>query len=284
MILIADSGSTKTEWALIEGENIKLEFKTIGLNPVFVSSNDVIAELNKTDVIEYSKNIKEVYFFGAGCSTNSRKKIILDSLKELFKNSKIIVESDLLGAAISQFGQDEGIIGILGTGSNTGVYKNGKITENISSLGYILGDEGSGAVIGKTFIKLYLDKELSKDIEAKFLNKFELTLDKIITKVYKEPFPNRFLASFMPFIYENINDTTIRNMLYNSFNDFFDKTVSKYDNMQNLDFKLIGSISFYFSDIIRDICKYRSINLSNISKSPLNGLIKYYSKKDNELS
>jgi len=277
MILIADSGSTKTEWALIENNNIKLEFKTIGLNPVFVSSNDVIAELNKTDVIKYSKNIKTIYFYGAGCSSESRKKIILLSLNKLFKNSEIIIESDLLGAAISEFGTKEGIIGILGTGSNTGVYKNGEITENISSLGYILGDEGSGAVIGKAFIKLLLDNELPKDIENKFSNSFSLSLDAIITKIYKEPFPNRFLASFMPFISENRNNDTINNMLYNSFTEFFDKTILKYNNYQHKEFKLIGSVSFYFTDIIKDICISKGIRLTSISKAPLKGLIKYYS-------
>jgi len=278
MILIADSGSTKTEWALIDGKNIKLEFKTIGLNPVFVSSNDVIAELNKTGIIEYSEDIKEIYFFGAGCSTESSKQIISFSLIKLFKNSEIMVESDLLGAAISEFGFIEGIIGILGTGSNTGVYKNGEIIENISSLGYILGDEGSGAVIGKAFIKLYLDNELPKDIETKFSNFFNLSLDTIITKIYKEPFPNRFLASFMPFISKNRNNEVVNNMLYNSFGDFFDKTILKYKNHQNEELRIIGSIAFYFNEIIKDICISKDIKLTSISKSPLKGLIKYYSK------
>ena len=277
MILIADSGSTKTEWALIDGKNIKLEFKTIGLNPVFVDTNDVITELNKTGIIEFSEIIKKIYFFGAGCSTESRKRIISIPLGKLFKNSEIIVESDLLGAAISQFGHKDGIIGILGTGSNTGVYKNGKINENISSLGYILGDEGSGAVIGKAFIKLYLDNELPKDIDTKFSNSFNLSLDTIITKIYKEAFPNRFLASFMPFISENRNDEVVNNMLYNSFGNFFDKTILKYKNYQDKELRLIGSIAFYFNDIIKDMCISKDIRLTSISKAPLKGLIRYYS-------
>jgi len=277
MILVADSGSTKTEWALIDDNNVVCEFKTIGLNPVFVSSKDILIELNQSKIIEYSLKVDEIHFFGAGCSTAERKDVILRALKKIFINAVIEVESDLLGAAISQFGLKNGIIGILGTGSNTGVYKNGMISENISSLGYILGDEGSGAVIGKAFIKLYLDNELPQELKEKFSNKFDLNLDKIIAKVYKEPFPNRFLASFMPFIHENIDNKFLKNMLYNSFANFLNKTIIKYEDVNDYELKLIGSISFYFSDIIKDICKSKSINLVSISKSPLKGLIRYYS-------
>jgi N-acetylglucosamine kinase-like BadF-type ATPase len=279
MILIADSGSTKTEWALIEKTNKILEFKTIGLNPVFVSTDIIVTEINKTKITEYKKNINQVFFYGAGCSTKNRKLIVAKALENIFVNAEIIVESDLLGAAISQFGETDGIIGILGTGSNTGIYKHNKIVENISSLGYILGDEGSGAVIGKAFIKLYLNNELPSNISSDFYNKFNLKVDDIITKIYKEPFPNRFLASFMPFVYDYRNNKTIKNMLYNSFGDFFNKTILKYNNYQNYELKLIGSIAFYFNDIIREVCVSKSINLTLISKSPLKGLISYYTNK-----
>ncbi len=276
MILIADSGSTKTDWVLIDGKDKILTFKTIGLNPVFVNSDNVIQELTKTKITKYAEFIHKIYFYGAGCSSDNRKKIISYPLKKLFANATIIVESDLLGAAISQFGKEDGIIGILGTGSNTGVYKNGKIVKNISSLGYILGDEGSGAAIGKAFIKLLLDNELPENIETKFYNTFNLDLSKIINRIYKEPFPNKFLASFMPFINNNKNNETIKNMLYNSFENFFDKTILKYENYQEKDLRLIGSISFYFSDIIKEICYSKDVKLTSLTKSPLKGLILNY--------
>jgi len=277
MILIADSGSTKTEWALIKEDKSVINFKTIGLNPVFVSTQDVVNELKSTKLNNYLTEVKQVYFFGAGCSTESRQSVILKALNELFINSKIKVDSDLLGAGLSQFGNSKGIIGILGTGSNTGIYNNGEIIENISSLGYILGDEGSGAVIGKAFIKLFLNNELTEDIRLKFSKKYDINIDTIITKVYKEPFPNRFLASFMPFIYDNKNDEIVENMLYNSFAEFFEKTICKYNNYQSYQLKLIGSIAFYFSDIIGDICISKGINFVSVSQSPLKALVKYYS-------
>ena len=279
MILLADSGSTKTEWALIKDDKSVIKFKTIGLNPVFVSTQDVVNEIKLTELKKYFTDVNYVYFFGAGCSTVVRQTIILDALNKLFINAVVKVDSDLLGAGISQLGEGKGIIGILGTGSNTGIYSNGEIVENISSLGYILGDEGSGAVIGKAFVKLFLNNELPEIISQKFIKKYNYNLDDIIAKVYKEPFPNRFLASFMPFVYENKNDNIVKNMLYNSFSEFFEKTICKYNNYQKYDFKLIGSIAFYFGDIIGDICILKGINLVSVSQSPLNALVKYYINK-----
>jgi len=279
MILIADSGSTKTEWALIKSEKNVDKFKTIGLNPVFVNSETIIKEIKSTQIINNCENIKEIYFYGAGCSSVKKNIIIETPLKQIFPNAKIVIQNDLVGAGISQFKNDKGIIGILGTGSNTGIYKNGRIVENINSLGYILGDEGSGAVIGKKIIKLYLNKELPENITKKFNIKFNISLNDIIAKVYKEPFPNKFLASFMPFVLENKDNDFIRDVLYNSFSDFFDKTICKYNNYLNYEFKLIGSIAFYFEEIIRDICLSRNINLTTISKSPMQGLINFYIKK-----
>lgn len=277
MILIADSGSTKTEWALLKADKSVVEYKTIGLNPVFVEKKTVIDAVNSLQLNNYISNITKVYFYGAGCSTITRQNIILEALSEIFVNSSVIVETDLLGAAISQFGTNSGIIGILGTGSNTGVYDNGKIIKNISSLGYILGDEGSGAVIGKAFIKSFLDNDMPKEIKSKFATKYKLSIDDIITKVYKQPFPNRFLASFMPFLYDNKDNEFVKNMLYNSFADFIDSTICKYENYNELDFKLIGSIAHYFSSIVYEVCIYKHVNLVSISKSPLSGLVEYYS-------
>ncbi len=279
MILVADSGSTKTEWALIKNKNEILAFTTIGLNPVFVDSATIISTIKSTEIINYNQQISEVYFYGAGCASKERASIIENPLEDLFHKAKIIVDTDLLGAAISLFGEEKGIVGILGTGSNTGVCSRGEITQNIKSLGYILGDEGSGSCIGKTFIKHFLNNELPKEIHEKFDAEYNITLNQIITKVYKEQFPNRFLASFMPFIYQNKNNEFVHNLLKNSFVNFFQKTILKYPSFDKLELRLTGSISFYFQDIIKEVSNNQNVKLSTTTKSPINNLVSFYINK-----
>jgi N-acetylglucosamine kinase-like BadF-type ATPase len=274
MKLIADSGSTKTEWILLKEETKFIT--TIGLNPVFVDDTIIAETILNSELNNFKTKIKEIHFFGAGCSSETRKQIIKAGLSKIFNNAKIEVESDLLGAGISMFGKGKGIIGILGTGSNTGFYEEGEITQNISSLGYILGDEGSGAFIGKAFLKAYLENELSENINKEFRKEFNINLDEIIKRIYKDKFPNRFLASFLPFIYNHKNDEFIQNILNKSFNSFFEKTICKYDNYKNLEIKLIGSVAHYFSEEINSSAKKIGINIIDISQSPSKGLIDFY--------
>ena len=274
MKLIADSGSTKTEWILLDSETKK--YNSIGLNPVFVDKGIVSETILNSDFAIYKDKITEIHFFGAGCGSAERNKIIFDGLSQVFKNAEISVESDLLGAGIAMFGKEKGIVGILGTGSNTGLYSNTKIIKNINSLGYILGDEGSGAVIGKAFIKAFLNNELPQNISTYFKKEFNLELNDIIKKVYKEPFPNRFLASFMPFIHANKSNDFIQNLLSDCFADFFRKTILKYKNQQEYQVKLIGSVAHFFSNEIKAEAKKLNINITEIAKSPSDGLIKFY--------
>jgi len=274
MKLIADSGSTKTEWILLDDKTISIN--TIGLNPVFVNEQTILQTIEFSDLNKYKDAITEVHFFGAGCSSDERKKIIKNPLSKFFKNAKIEVDTDLLGAGISMFATNEGIIGILGTGSNTGYYKNKSIIKNVSSLGYILGDEGSGAHIGKMFIKAFLDKEIPENIATEFNSQFNLSLDDIISKVYKEPFPNRFLASFMPFIHSFKSDVYIQNLLYICFTEFFQKTILKYDNYKQNKICLIGSVAHFFESEIKLSAKKLDIKIDKIAKNPSNGLIEFY--------
>ena len=279
MKLIADSGSTKTEWILLD-KKTKI-FNTIGLNPVFVNAEDVAKTIQNSDIFNFKDKISEVHFFGAGCGSLERNKIIYSGLSAIFRNANISVENDLLGAGIAMFKNSEGIIAILGTGSNTGVYKNKTIIENINSLGYILGDEGSGAVIGKSFLKAFLNKELPKNIEDNFNKTFNIGINEIIQKVYKEPFPNRFLASFMPFIHANKSDDFVQNLLCDCFTDFFEKTIIKYENYQNYKIKIIGSVAHFFSDEIKIAAKKLNIEITDIAKSPSDGLIYFYAENKN---
>ena len=209
MILVADSGSTKTNWGLVDNENNVVSFQTIGLNPFYVTKGIVKNELLLHFPSDINTNyIKNIYFYGAGCSSTERCNIIKSGIEYLFKKAKVYVAHDLIGAARALFGNEKGIVAILGTGSNAACFDGKKITKNISSLGYILGDEGSGAYLGKMFITDFLNNELPNNLYNKFINEYEITKENILDAIYSKPFPNRFLASFTRFLLHNM-----RNML-----------------------------------------------------------------------
>lgn len=276
MILLADAGSTKTDWSLTEkGKEIK-RITTSSANPFFCTYEDISEDI-KTNLIpkleEYK--IENVYFFGAGCINVDKSKLIYDAIARNIKTAHIEVESDLLGAARGLCGNSKGIACILGTGSNSCHYDGDKIVQHISPLGYILGDEGSGAVLGRLFIGACLKNQLGEDIKSAFLKKYNLTPALILDKVYKESAPNRFLASFSPFILQYIDNEDVYNLVYNTFKDFFIKNVMQYDFKNNL-VHFTGSIAFFFKDILSDVAKDLEIGIGNIQQSPIKGLIEYY--------
>ena len=222
MILIADSGSTKTDWRLVvEGGEIN-SFETIGFNPYFITSESILTELIKSDLNEIKESVTEVYFYAAGCSSQKNRTAIQEPLNTFFCNSKVEVQHDMLAAARATCGKEKGIVGILGTGSNSCLYDGEKITENVRALGFILGDYGSGADIGKNFIKAFLANELADGIQDAFIEEYNLSTDDILEAIYKKAMPNRFLASFSLFVYENIEDPIIRQNVVSRFDLFFE--------------------------------------------------------------
>lgn len=271
MILIADSGSTKTDWVIVEKGKIVEEFKSDGLNPYFVSDEQINEILLKTFHCFSSKsNISKVYFYGAGCNAKMVNSRIEKSLKKHFVNAEIFVESDMLGAAISLFQKNKGVAVILGTGSNSCFYDGSKIVKQVGSFGFILGDEGSGSNIGKRFIQAYLNNELPKDIATKFYTEFKLEAADIIDNVYRKDFPNRFLASFTKFVAENIENQFLQEIVKNSFRDLFKRKLLKYEFTE---INFVGSVAFYFSDLLNQVAKEFNITVGKIEKSPMKGLI-----------
>lgn len=280
MIIIADSGSTKVDWRLVEkGQAIK-RISTNAANPFFCVPDDIRHEI-ELELLPLLKDyqVDKVYFFGAGCNTIEKKAVIKDILANTIDTDSISVESDLLGAAIGLCGDAEGIVCILGTGSNSCYYNGNTIADYISPLGYILGDEGSGAVLGRLFINACLKNQLSPDIKEQFLNEYNLDTALILDKVYREPMPNRFLAGFSPFILRKINDEQIYRLVYDSFKDFFVKNVMQYANWNSLPVFMTGSVAYYYKDILYRLGKELNIDIKTIVRSPMNGLIKYYSEK-----
>ena len=277
MILLADGGSTKVDWCLVDGGVLVKRVFTKGANPFFRTTEDISEEIRQTLAPELKNyKIDAVYFYGAGCAFPEKNEIIRAAIAENIMVDIIEIGSDLFGAAVGLCGSQSGITCILGTGSNSCFYDGNEIKSNVSPLGFILGDEGSGAVLGKLFVGACLKNQLSEGIKESFLKSANLTIPQILDNVYKQPMPNRFLASIAPFIKENIQDKTIHDLVYNAFADFFKKNVMQYDISHKVHFA--GSVAYYFKDILLETATDLNIKIGTIEQSPMNGLINFHSK------
>lgn len=278
-ILIADSGSTKTDWILTTSENSILEVETLGINPVR-DSRDAIFDIIKNHLasqLPEEYKVDQIFFYGAGC-IDPYKKNIAEVLISIFgSDTRIAVESDLLGAARALCGNQAGIACILGTGSNSCLYDGKEIIANTSPLGYILGDEGSGAFLGKTLVGNILKKIFSQKLQDSFFKKYGLTPSIIINKVYREPMPNRFLASLVPFLAEHREEPEIHDMLIGAFRLFFERNVKAYRHPE-MEINCVGSIAFYFNDEITDAAAKEGLKMGKILQKPAQDLAFFHRK------
>lgn len=276
MILLADGGSTSVEWSLIEkGEVIKQVF-TKGANPFFRTTEDIRNELQEFLVPQLDENkVDAIYFFGAGCATPEKNDIIRQAISNNFDTTTIEVGSDLLAAARGLCKDQPGIACIIGTGSNSCFYDGKDIVSNVSPLGYILGDEGSGAVLGKLLVGAALKNQLTPGLKEKFLEQFSLTPALILEKVYRKPLANRFLAGLSIFLHENIEDPTIYQLVQGAFKEFFIKNVMQYD-YKNHSVHFTGSVAYYYREVLKNTAKDLGIHIGVIEQSPMKGLIDYY--------
>ena len=277
MKLIADSGSTKTDWRLLSSDGKNQSVQTIGFNPYHISNEEIIAELNKSDLKSIKKEVHEVIFYGSGCSSPSKSNEIKTALQQFFIQATISVSHDLLAAARALCGHEKGMVAILGTGSNTCLFDGENITANVSALGYILGDEGSGAYIGKNFIQALLNKELSQEIEDKFKQQYNLTLTDVLDAVYKKPLPNRFLAQFAKFVYENKHQPEISTLIDECFKAFFEKYICKYENYQQYPLNIVGSVGYVFKQEIEKVAASYNVKIGKVIKQPIEELVKFHS-------
>lgn len=278
-ILIADSGSTKTDWILTTAENSILEVETMGINPVR-DSRDAIFDNIKNQLFPQlppKHQICQIHFYGAGC-IDPYKKNVEEILADVFESTTgIAVESDLLGAARALCGNQAGIACILGTGSNSCLYDGKKIVSNTSPLGYILGDEGSGAFLGKTLVGNILKKIFSQKIQDRFFEKYNLTPSIIINKVYRESMPNRFLASLVPFLAEHREEPEIHDMLVWAFRQFFARNVKAYGH-PDMEINCVGSIAFHFENEITDAAAKEGLKMGKILQKPARDIADFHRK------
>ncbi len=277
-ILIADSGSTKTDWVLLDNNNIIIQFQTIGFNPYFQSSEDIHNEI-KTVLLPVLKNqlqsITHIAYYGAGCSTPDKVQVVKQGLYLAFGNISSEVNHDLLAAARALCGKEKGIACILGTGSNSCLYDGKEVTENVPSVGYLFGDHGSGATIGRTFIQHYFDGKLPIHLVTAFENA-GYHREIILENVYKKPMPSRYLASIVKFLSDYSNDSFVKELIKKCFLGFFEAQVSKYTGAKSLPVNSVGSIGYYYKELLAEAAKEKGFIIGNIIKSPIDGLIKYH--------
>ena len=277
MMLIADSGSTKTDWCVILDNTPIKRIGTKGLNPFFQSEEEIQQELTHSLLPQLPEGtIDSVYFYGAGCTPEKAptlRRAIADSLPVV---GNIKAYSDMLAAARGLCGREAGITCILGTGSNSCFYDGKEIVNHISPLGFILGDEGSGAVLGKLLVGDILKNQLSPAIKEVFLKQFDLTVPEIIDRVYRQPFPNRFLASLSPFIAQHLEEPGIRQLVLGSFIAFLRRNVMQYDCTQ-YPAHFIGSVAHCYKEILQEAAQETGIRIGKILQSPMEGLIQYHS-------
>ena len=274
--LIADSGSTKAEWCLIDGKK-KKTFYTQGLSPYFLSTEQ-IQKILEQELKTKMKQVEpdEVFFYGTGCSNPNNVILVKKAIQKVFKKAKISVDHDLMGAAKALCGKEKGIACILGTGSNSCFYNGKKIIKNSPGLGYVLGDEGSGAYLGKKVIQYFLYNTFDEDLMDRFKAKFNTNNNEILEAVYKKPLPNRYLANFTIFLAENRGHYMVENIIEDGFNDFFFNHVYKYRESWTLPIHFVGSIAYGFRDVLKDLCSSYELQLGSVIKNPMDGLIKFH--------
>jgi N-acetylmuramic acid 6-phosphate etherase len=278
MILIADSGSTKTDWRLITKDEVR-EYSTKGINPYHSSKKEIAGELQKLDLEGDERNILEIYFYGSGVANEEMKDIIRRALqKRIGVHPYIQVNDDLLGVARALFQEKSGIACILGTGSNSGLYVENFISDKVPALGYSLGDEGSGTDIGKRLVNALHKRSLSSALKEAIIAEEGLSMDQILENVYKKPHANRYLASLTSVAAKHIDDPQIREIVAEAFEDFIYKNISKYDHFKTMDLGFAGSVAYYFKDILLDVLGKHQLKNIKIIAAPIEGLVEYHQK------
>lgn len=281
LILIADAGSSKTDWVLAdENGNVRMRHCTRGINAALINDHEIkeiLSELKK----HFPDNCKidEIYFYGAGCATPVICGGLSNLLKEVLESRHAEVNSDLLAAARSLCGDRPGIACILGTGSNSCYYDGEKIEDNVPSLGFILGDEGGGAALGKRLVSDCYKRLLPSEIRSALFEEYFLTYAKVISLVYKSDRPNRFLASLVPFIEKNLNNSYIRELVYEEFDRFVKRNLLNYPNINDLPVNFIGGIASTFEDILKEVLESNNLRCGKIIKRPLDALIEFHTSR-----
>ncbi|HAP01322.1 MAG TPA: N-acetylglucosamine kinase [Bacteroidetes bacterium] len=277
MKLIADSGSTSTNWVLIENDGTQKKFNTEGYNPFFIKSDGIVKSLSAQLLSHLNADaVSEIHFYGSGVSNAENVKTIDDAFRICFPNAKNFIEHDLLSSCRALLGRERGFAAILGTGTNTAIYDGEKVEMNIDSLGYALGDEGSGSYIGRLLLRSYLRDFMPQELAESFRKKFLVTeKNEILRNIYDQPLPNRFLASYASFI-EGQSHPFISDLIHLAFHDFFENIVSHYPRYTEYTFNCVGSIAFHQQEILKQVSSEFGMRTGKIIQSPIDELVKFH--------
>lgn len=276
MILIADSGSSKCAWKLVFSRGDIQTFYSTGINPFFRSSESIYEELIISLYPLTSEPVEKIFFYGTGIINEDKAGVIRFALAQMYPNAIIELYSDILAASRSLFSNKQGIACILGTGSNVCLFNGKSVETGISPLGFILGDEGSGAVLGKKLLGDFFKEVMPLPLRERFEAKYHLSREEALQRVYKSEKPNFFLASFAPFLSEEIADDYSVQLVRNSLIEFFDRNVTKIPDYSTYSIGFVGSVAFHFSGIVKEVCALYQLNCKSIQKEPMDGLIDYH--------
>jgi len=277
MILIVESGSTKADWVLLDGINIIRSFNTKGWNPIFLSTEEMILRLKSYKELKavYTKII-EVHFYTPGCSSASSFDILESSLKSFFVNANIIIKTDLYAAARAAYNGESLFVSIIGTGSNTAFYDGESLNHLKPSLGYVMGDEGSGASLGRLLLRSYLYKNLPSDLYKAFSKKHSISIEIILKSVYKGDNPNQFLASYVPFLVTYKMHPFVKDLVQKEFKYYLETHILSHPLCYDYSISFIGSVAFYFQDIIKTLCKEYNLDVAEFIRFPIHSLINFH--------
>src|ERR1700761_800712 len=275
-ILIADSGATKCEWCLLH-DGRKKKIDTQGISPYFLDAAGIGQVLDRELLPALKRlTVDEVYYYGTGCKTPENRKLVQQAIRRALPGIPVHVTHDLMGAALALCGGEKGVACILGTGTNSCYFDGRKIVKNSPGLGFILGDEGSGAYLGKKVLQYYLYNTFDEELRYKFDARYATSGKEILEQVYKGALPNRYLASFTLFLVENRGHYMIENIIEDGLNDFFFQHLCKYRESWKLPIHFVGGVAYGFRDVIRELCSSYDFELGNILAKPMDGLIKFH--------
>lgn len=279
MKIIADSGSSKTDWRIIKEDGSISQLKTSGINAYLITDTELTELLRTAFPDQLTEPVQEIYFYGAGCSTEQNINKIQSALSAFFKTDKIEVSHDLLAAVRASCGQEAGICCILGTGANACYFDGQLIQDQMISLGYLMGDEGSGYYIGKEIIKNYLENEMPPELARKFQNRYpEVNKENVLRMIYKTDYPNRYFAGFFQFAVENQSEKYFYEMISQAFQLFLNKSVLKFKERDQLPIHFVGGVAYHANNIMRRVLEQNKLIPGNFLESPISGLTLYHQK------
>jgi N-acetylglucosamine kinase-like BadF-type ATPase len=279
MVAIVDGGSTKCDWVILDDfHKVFLKTETIGFNPNNIEAELIVPEIEKNISLGAVKNsITKVFFYGSGCGVASNRAIIQDELQKFFTKAEIIVKEDLTAAAYAAYNGKPAVVCILGTGSNSCYFDGTDLKVKLPSLGFLM-DDGNGCSIGKQLVRRFFMQKLPQDLHQEFEKTYQLTIEEVLKNMYHTSMPNAYLANFNKFVVERKDHPYFQKMVFDEMISFFDFQVLPYEESKTAEINFIGSIAYYYEDILRSAAAELNLNVGHIVQKPIESLVNYHIK------